>query len=505
MTAVPEIRIRICNSHDANRDGEFVLYWMTSFRRTTRSFALDRAIEWAEQLQRPLVVLEALRCGHKWASDRMHSFVVDGMAENAKRFEEAGILYYPYLELEKGTGKGLLRAISERACVVVTDDYPCFFIPRMVAAAAKQVSVRMEAVDSNGLLPLRAAQQVFVTAYSFRRFLQKTLPEHLAHFPAADPLKKAKLASVKKIQEEIAKRWPRATEKQLSGDREFLRNLPIDHNVERAPARGGHAEARALLRNFLRTKLRDYVEHRNHPEQNVTSELSPYLHFGHISSHEIFSEIARKEAWNPDKIAVRASGAREGWWNMSASAEAYLDQVITWRELGYNFCSQRQDYDQFKSLPSWALKTLRSHARDERDHVYSLEELEQARTGDPLWNAAQTQLIREGRIHNYLRMLWGKKILEWTPSPEKALEIMIELNNKYGLDGRDPNSYSGIFWCLGRYDRPWTPERPIFGMIRYMSSANTARKLDAKAYMHKYEPGQKQLWTNEKSTSATAD
>ena len=505
MTAVPEIRIRICNSRDANHDGGFVLYWMTSFRRTTWNFALDRAIHWAEQLRKPIVVLEALRCGYKWASDRIHSFVVDGMAENAKRFEEAGILYYPYIESESDAGKGLLRAMSNHACVVVTDDYPCFFIPRMVTAAAKQVAVRMEAVDSNGLLPLGAAQQVFVTAYSFRRFLQKTLPEHLAHFPTADPLKKAKLAPVKKIAEEITKGWPRATEKQLSGNREFLENLPIDRSVERAPARGGHLEARALLKEFLRTKLRDYLEHRNQPEQSVTSELSPYLHFGHISSHEIFSEIARKEGWNLDKLAVRPSGAREGWWNMSASAEAYLDQLITWRELGYNFCSHTQDYDQFQSLPSWALKTLRTHSRDEREHVYSLKELEQARTGDPLWNAAQTQLVREGRIHNYLRMLWGKKILEWTPSPERALEIMIELNNKYGLDGRDPNSYSGIFWCLGRYDRPWAPERPIFGMIRYMSSANTARKLDVKAYMHKYAPDQKRLRADENSSSASAD
>jgi deoxyribodipyrimidine photo-lyase len=505
MTAVPEIRIRICNPHDSNREGKFVLYWMTSFRRTTWNFALDRAIEWAEQLRKPLVVLEALRCGYKWASDRMHSFVIGGMAENAKRFEEAGILYYPYIESESDAGKGLLRAMSDHACVAITDDYPCFFIPRMVTAAAKQVAVRMEAVDSNGLLPLWAAQQTFVTAYSFRRFLQKTLPEHLTHFPKADPLKKVKLAPAEKIPEEISKRWPAATEKHLNGDRQFLADLPIDHKVARASERGGQGAARATLKQFLRTKLRAYSADRNHPEQNVTSELSPYLHFGHIASHEIFSEIARKEAWNPDKIALRASGAREGWWNMSASAEAYIDQLITWRELGYNFCSQRQDYDQFQSLPSWALKTLRTHARDEREHVYSLEELEQARTGDPLWNAAQTQLVREGRIHNYLRMLWGKKILEWTPSPEKALEIMIELNNKYGLDGRDPNSYSGIFWCMGRYDRPWAPERPIFGMVRYMSSANTARKLDVKAYMHRFASQQKLLFSDAKSASASVD
>jgi deoxyribodipyrimidine photo-lyase len=146
----------------------------------------------------------------------------------------------------------------------------------------------------------------------------------------------------------------------------------------------------------------------------------------------------------------------------------------------------RDDYDRFDSLPEWALKTLRKHERDERAHVYTLDQFEQAGTHDPLWNAAQTQLVREGRIHNYLRMLWGKKIIEWTPSPEAALEIMVELNNKYALDGRDPNSYSGIFWSLGRYDRPWGPERPIFGTVRYMSSENTARKFKVRGYIQKY-------------------
>jgi deoxyribodipyrimidine photo-lyase len=178
---------------------------------------------------------------------------------------------------------------------------------------------------------------------------------------------------------------------------------------------------------------------------------------------------------------------------MSAGAEAFLDQVITWRELGFNCCHMRKDYDQYESLPVWARNTLKDHEKDARTARYGLEELEGARTHDPLWNAAQTQLVTEGRIHNYLRMLWGKKIIEWTRSPREALRVMIELNNRYALDGRDPNSYSGIFWCLGRYDRPWGPERPIFGTVRYMSSANTARKLHLKTYLRKYSPEQLSL------------
>jgi deoxyribodipyrimidine photolyase len=173
---------------------------------------------------------------------------------------------------------------------------------------------------------------------------------------------------------------------------------------------------------------------------------------------------------------------------MSPAAEAFLDQITTWRELGFNFCHSRKDYDQFESLPMWAQRTLNEHASDPRPFTYSLEEFAGAQTHDSIWNAAQTQLLVEGRIHNYLRMLWGKKILEWTRSPQEALQVMIELNNRYALDGRYPNSYSGIFWCLGRYDHPWGPVRPIFGTVRYMNSASTARKFNVKEYLRKYSP-----------------
>jgi deoxyribodipyrimidine photo-lyase len=168
---------------------------------------------------------------------------------------------------------------------------------------------------------------------------------------------------------------------------------------------------------------------------------------------------------------------------MSPSAEALLDQVVTWRELGFNMSSRREDCDRFESLPDWARATLSKHAADPRPHIYTLGEFEAGRTHDPLWNAAQVQLVREGRIHNSLRMLWGKKVLEWTASPQEALAVMIELNNKYAVDGRDPNSYSGIFWVLGRYDRPWGPERPIFGTVRYMSSLSALRKLRVRRYL----------------------
>jgi deoxyribodipyrimidine photo-lyase len=236
-------------------------------------------------------------------------------------------------------------------------------------------------------------------------------------------------------------------------------------------------------------RLPRYVDLRNEPEADVGSGLSPYLHFGHVSVHEVLEVLARREDWSPADVASSATGRRSGWWRMSAAAEAFLDELVTWREIGFNMCSQRPDYDRYESLPAWAQRTLAAHARDRRRWSYTLDELAAGRSHDPLWNAAQMQLVREGRLHNYLRMLWGKKILEWSGSPREALAAMIELNNRYALDGRDPNSYTGIFWVLGRYDRAWGPERPIFGHVRYMSSENTARKVRVRDYIERHAAG----------------
>jgi deoxyribodipyrimidine photo-lyase len=284
----------------------------------------------------------------------------------------------------------------------------------------------------------------------------------------------------------VLQTWPPATAALLGGDRGELARLAIDHTVAPVDYRGGAAAARVTLRQFLGRKLGAYAEAANHPDDDGRSGLSPYLHFGHLSAHEAFAELAGREDWAPARLSSPAGGAREGWWGMSPSAEAFLDQLVTWRELGFNLSSRRDDHDRFESLPGWARTTLTRHAADPRPHVYTLDEFEAGRTHDPLWNAAQAQLVREGRIHNALRMLWGKKVLEWTAGPRDALDVMIELNNKYAVDGRDPNSYSGIFWVLGRYDRPWGPERPIFGSVRYMSTPSALRKLRVRRYLAHY-------------------
>lgn len=491
VRVTPALRVHDCNGAPTDPDGEYVLYWMTAARRLTWNHALDRAVDHAIELGKPLIVLEALRVGYRWASDRLHRFILDGMADNAVEAADTPALYFPYVETTAGEGSGLLEALAERACVVVTDDYPCFFIPRMLAATAPRLKVRTESVDSNGLLPMAVADHAYPTAYAFRRFLHKTLPDHLGEMPSAEPLRRPGLPQAKSLPPEIASKWPQADAATLAGN--SLDRLPIDHTVAALDQRGGARAAAVALDTFTGERLARYATTRNAPEEEVTSGLSPYLHFGHISSHEIFARIAHEEGWSPSRLAERPSGKRAGWWGMSETAEAFLDQIVTWREVGFNMCRHRQDYDRFDSLPDWALATLAKHEADKREHVYTFDEIDGARTHDALWNAAQTQLVREGRIHNYLRMLWGKKVLEWSATPAEALETLLELNNRYALDGRDPNSYSGIFWCFGRYDRAWGPERPIFGTVRFMSSDNTARKFKVRRYLEIYGPNPRLL------------
>ncbi len=416
-------------------------------------------------------------------------FVIDGIADNSARLAAAknrGITYDPYVEPIPGADKGLLAALAEHACVVVTDDFPCFFLPRMVTAAATRLPVRFEQVDSNGLLPLRVTDRAFRTAFSFRAFLQKTVPEYLADFPIRDPLSAIELPSLISLPAEIVRRWPPALDKLLAGDPARLAALPIDHSVGVTKQKGGPTAARQQLRMSLTKRVKCYAESANDPDADARSGISPYLHFGHISAQEIFQKLMSAEGWSPAKLGTVAKGKQEGWWGVSPAAEAWLDELITWRELGYNMTLHHDRYDCYESLPDWSRATLEKHASDPREHVYTLDKFAASASHDELWNAAQTQLLREGRIHNYLRMLWGKRILEWTATPQETLDVMIELNNRYALDGPDPNSYSGIFWVLGRYDRPWGPERPVFGTVRYMSSQNTRKKLSVEKYLRIY-------------------
>ncbi len=488
MSSVPESRLRSANQAPVNVGGDYVLYWMISARRRQSNFALQRAVERARELGRPLLVMEALRCGYQWASDRMHAFILQGMQDNAVAFARAGVTYYPYVEPAPGAARGLLQALAKNACCVVTDEFPCFFLPRMVAAAATRLEVRLEVVDGNGLMPIRSTDRLFLRAVDFRRALQKTLLPHLDDSPVGDPLRRYDLG-VARVPKTVAQAWPRATESVLGAGPEALHALPIDHEVAPIAMRGGSKAASQRLRDFLDARLGRYGD-RSQPDANSASGLSPYLHFGHISPHEVFAEVVKQQQWSMEQVSEQQRGQR-GWLGMDESAEGFIDQLVTWRELGFNFTSRRDDYAEFDSLPEWARQTLAQHELDARPFTYSLDEFDQSQTHDALWNAAQRELRETGVMHNYLRMLWGKKVLHWTRSPREAMAILIELNNRYALDGRNPNSYSGIFWVFGRYDRPWGPRRDVFGAIRYMTSDSALRKLRLKGYLARWgaDPG----------------
>jgi deoxyribodipyrimidine photo-lyase len=494
MTRTPADRVAAVNAAPLRADGAYVLYWMIAARRAAYNFALQRATEHCAALGRPLVVLEALRCDYPHASDRLHAFALAGMADNAESFARTSVHHYPYVEPERGAGRGLLHALAEHACVVVTDEFPEFFLPRMVAAAGARLPVRLEQVDGNGLLPLRAAPRAFTHAHHFRRFVQGALPHHLAQRPAADPLQGAALPPLTEAARAalaaVEARWPRAAPELLRADAAALRALPIDHRVPPVELRGGSEAAARVLRRFVDERLADYADHRNRIDPPAASRLSPYLHWGFLSVHQVLEALAEREGWNAERPVPAVTGKRQGWWSMSPGAEAFLDELVTWRELCFNTSFLLPRHRDYASLPDWARLTLERHAADPRPVLYSLDELEAGATHDRVWNAAQGELLREGRIHNYLRMLWGKCILGWSADPREALDRMVYLNNRWALDGRNPSSWGGIFWCLGRYDRAWGPERPIFGTVRYMSSAATARKLRLDGYLARYAPAE---------------
>lgn len=472
-TTAPKSRIR-SNDRPLRPDGAWVLYWMTASRRARSNLALQHAADLARALGRPLLVLEALRCDHPWASDRFHRFVLDGMAANARAFEGRAA-YLPYVEPRPHAARGLVDRLAGDAAAVVTDDWPGLFLPRMAASVSDRLPIRFDRVDSAGLLPTGDPPRPFSRAYDFRRHLQRSLLDHLV-MPVEDPL--AGLPKPIPVPAAVLSRWP-------SADALDLAALPIDHDVRPVALTGGSDAARAALQGFL-DRLDGYAERRSHPDDAWTSGLSPWLHWGHLSVHEIWRALTDRESWTPENLGSQRGGAREGFWGMSPDAEAFLDELVTWRELALHTARHDPGHATYETVPAWARASLEKHQHDAREALYPREQLEQALTGDLLWNAAQRQLREEGRIHNALRMLWGKRVLAWTRTPEEAFDTLVALNDRWAVDGRDPNSYAGISWCFGKYDRPWAPERPIYGVVRYMTTASSMRKWRVRHYLSRY-------------------
>ncbi len=473
----PPSRIQVACDRPVRADGEYVLYWMTAARRARSNFGLQHAVWHAHELGRPLLVLEALRVGHEHNTARVHRFVLDGMAVNARRFGSEGVTYYAYVEPVPGAGSGLLAALSTCACVVVTDAFPAYFLPRMLASAARQVSCRLEAIDGNGLVPLASTPKAFTAAASFRRVLHRGVEEHLEESPQPSPLQ-GYAAGRAAPPPEVLLRWPSTPEVALT-EPSLLAGLPLDHEVPPvAGLVGGSLAGEARIGRFVDSGLARYPADSRHPDADGESGLSPYLHFGHVGSHGVVEEILEAEGWHPGRLRPERVGSREGFYGVSAGAEAFLDQLLTWRELGFVFAHHRgDDLHRYEALPSWALKTLGEHAADPRPWLHDRETFEHAGTHEPLWNACQRQLREDGVVHGYLRMLWAKMVLGWSADPTEAWQTLMHINDRWAIDGRDPNGYAGVSWCFGRFDRAWGPERPVFGKVRFMTCDASRRKL----------------------------
>jgi deoxyribodipyrimidine photo-lyase len=478
------IRFRQANDAEPNPKGVYVLYWMQMVRRLDHNHALNYALSCARHFDRPLVVYEGLRLDYPWASRRLHTFVLEGMVDNRRRAERLGLNYWSFVETPADSGRGLLRKLAKDAVMVVTDDYPCFIIPEQTAALARKMSTRVVAVDGNSIVPLAKLGEPVYAAAHLRPRIHRAFVEAWTHRAGVRP----------RIAKVARKRIDPPFEVWRTEDvAAFVASLPIDASVPPVVGTpGGSAAAKARLKTFVAERLPGYAEKRSHPaspDAGHASGLSPYLHFGHIGIEEVAAAVLGDD-WSPGDLDQSHRGKREGFFSPNADVCSFLDEALTWRDVGLNWHHGRSadTVSLEKALPAWALQTLRKHESDPREFTYSLEEWEAGATHDELWNAAQRELVATGTIQNYLRMLWGKKVLEWSASPEEAYRTLVHLNNKYALDGRDPNSYTGILWCFGLFDRPWAPERRVLGTIRYMSSDNTARKFKLAEY-RKYVDG----------------
>lgn len=420
-----------------------MVYWMRRAQRGGDNPALDVAIEAGNALQKPVVVFFALIPVHN-ANLRHYEFMIQGLAgiEDALRQKNVGFILRRYPD------HSVARFCAEvQAALLVTDENPLCGPERRLQRAVRQLRIPVWSVDADVIVPTRLIEKAQYAARIIRPKLLK--------------FRKEFLVQPSNLRARVA--WNSRIDS-LSADRECLLGLKINNSVQPVSPVGGAREAANLLREFVRKKLTAYPKQRNHPETNGTSRLSPYLHFGHISPVRIALEVMKSSA-------------------PSATKEQFLDQLITWRELSINFVRFNENYDNFECAEPWAQRTLGKHAKDPRPALYNERQLENAETYDPLWNAAQMRMVERGWMHNYMRMYWAKKILEWTRSPTEAFQIAVRLNDKYEIDGRDPNGYAGIAWAIvGKLDRPWF-ERPIFGQIRYMSLASTGKKFDSKKYI----------------------
>ncbi len=436
-----------------SRAGDFVLYWMRTAVRSDENPALDVAKYLATRLQLPLLVYHGISDDYEYASDRHHRFMLEGARDVQRQLQEQQLSYAFHLTTEDDREPYLLH-LAKQAAWAVTEDMPADPPRRFLQVLLKKTEVPVLAVDTACVVPMQVMGRAYTRAFEFRS------------------------ATAHEYQARVGRQWPESKcvpQAFPSGDLPFrpldlqqadlgdlIARCRIDHAVGPiAGTPGGSTAGYHRWEEFTRRGLVNYARRRNNPLDDGVSRLSAYLHYGMVSPLRI---------------------AREAHAYDHVGAAKFLDELLIWRELAYGYCYYTANYDQWESLPAWARATLSEHVSDPRPAIYTWEQLARAQTDDPLWNAAQESLLVSGELHNNVRMTWGKAILNWTRTPQEALRLMIDLNHRYALDGREPASYGGLLWCLGQFDRPFQPPQAIFGTVRPRPTVEHARRLDVDRY-----------------------
>ncbi len=425
-----------------------VVYWMQRDQRVCANWALLHAQETAIGLERPLEVVFCLTPGFPGANIRHYGFMLNGLEETVRRL---AVLNIPFHLLPGEPEEVLPGWIASRgAGMLVTDFNPLRMTLEWRLRVAERITIPFHEVDAHNIIPCRfISDKQEYSAFTLRKKVERLLPQFLHPIPAM---------KVHPVDNQAGDHPP--IDWAVVKD-----SLAIDREVPEVTwLRAGEEEAEQAMERFLAMRLNGYAGDRNDPVKEGQSDLSPYLHFGQLSAQQLALEVQKSQA-------------------DAGSKQAFLEELIVRRELSDNFCLFNPDYDRVRGFQSWARSTLGKHRDDPREYRYSMEEFEGGKTHDLLWNAAQKEMVTRGKMHGFMRMYWAKKILEWSPAPEDAMETAIFLNDRFSLDGRDPNGYAGIAWAIGgTHDRPWG-ERPVFGMIRFMNYAGCRRKFDVDRYI----------------------
>ncbi len=446
-------RERVQNLNEAGvREGDYVLYWMQSSQRAEQNHALEYAVQRANDLDRRLLVVFGLTEDYPEANLRHYAFMLEGLKDTEKALQKRGIK----MVVRKGSPDEVALDVGENASLIVTDRGYMRPQKKWREQVAREASCLVTQVESDVIVPVELASGKQEHA---ARTLRPRLQEYLDDFLVGLTPTKISKQSLNMKAEGL----------DLSDTEKILDGMDLDSSVDALSHlyRGGTSEAKKMFRHFLKDGLSDYVEHRNQPQTDDVSHMSKYLHFGHISPIWLVLEV-RKADSKKDNI------------------ESFVEELVVRRELSMNFVFYTPDYDSYSNLPDWAKKTLEEHRDDEREHTYTRVQLENAETHDEYWNAAMKEMVHTGYMHNYMRMYWGKKVLEWSNTPEHAYRTVLYLNNKYFLDGRDPNSFANVAWVFGQHDRGW-PEREVYGKVRYMSASGLERKTKPEQYVEKVE------------------